>query len=62
MQSPVRGGTRGKSSFKFFSPDVLAGIENLSHFFYLMYSTLQKGDNEHFYILIIEIKWKSIAS
>ena len=47
--------------FQILSPDALNVDRKMSQFFYLIYSILLKGDNNHFYILILEIKRKSIV-
>lgn len=64
MQSPLRGRTPYELEVQIFSnsfPRCTYMDRKMSQFFYLIYSILLKGDNNHFYILILEIKRKSIV-
>lgn len=58
VQSPLRGRPHMSSRYKnvpILSPDALTWREKCL-FFHLIYSISLKGDNNHSYILILEIK------
>ena len=64
VQSPGRGRTPCEFRIRAFSnslPRCTFRDRKMSYFFNLIYSILLKGNNDHFYILVLEIKRKSIA-
>lgn len=64
VKSPLRGRPHMRSRYKnvqILSPDALTWREKCL-FFHLIYFISLKGDNNHSYILILEIKRKSTIS